>query len=270
MKEQPTLHYYILSDSIGETAQKVANAAIAQFPDANTVLHKYIFISNIEDLDKILNEAVEIDGLIFMTIANAVMANYVERFCIKTGLICYNLIQPFTLEIQRRLGIQASWKVGAQHELSEDYFKRVNAMEFCIAYDDGKDPSAIKEADIVLLGISRTSKTPLSMYLAMNGFKVVNIPLIPEKELPEEIYQVSSKKIIGLTNDATVINRHREIRMESYGVSQSRYSSMDRVNVELEYANQIYAELGCYVINVSERSIEETAGLIMQQLQVWN
>ena len=268
-KKNPTLHYFILSDSIGETAQKVARAALVHFPSAKTVLHKYTFISNIEKIDEITHDALKYDGLIFMTIANSDLAKYVEQKCIETGLICYNLIQPFTLEIQRRLGIEATSLAGAQHELSDEYFDRIEAMEFCMKYDDGKDPKGIGEAEIVLLGISRTGKTPLSMYLATLGYKVCNLPLIPENELPDILFEINKSKIIGLTNNVSVVNKHREIRMLEYGIPEgSRYASSERVQQELAYADEVYRTLGCPVINVADRSIEESAHIISEIMKL--
>lgn len=268
-KTNHTLHYFILSDSIGETAQKVARAALAQFPTAKTVLHKFTFITNTDKLDEILHDAKKVDGLLFMTIADPDLALYVERFCIETGLICYNLIQPFTLEIQRRTGIEATHLSGVQHELSDEYFNRIRAMEFCMKYDDGKDPSGIGEAEIVLLGISRTGKTPLSMYLATLGHKVCNLPLIPENNLPDILFEINPNKIIGLTNDISVVNKHREIRMMEYGIAKgSRYASPNRVKEELEYADDVYRQLGCPVINVADRSIEESAHIIAELMKL--
>lgn len=269
MNNNKVLHYYILSDSIGETAQKVAKASFAQFPNVTTVSHKYTFISNHETLQSILEDANEHDGLVFMTIADAELAKFAEKYCIKTGLICYNLIQPFTLEIARRLETEPSAISGAQYELSEDYFDRIRAMEFCLAYDDGKDPKGLREAEIVILGISRTGKTPLSMYLGTLGYKVANLPLIPEKEVTPILYEIDPKKVIGLMNSSAVINIHRESRMKEYGIGTgSKYASKTRVNEELEYAHKIYEELGCPIINVSDRSIEESASIVMEVMNL--
>lgn len=269
MENKTTLHYYILSDSIGETAQKVAKASLVQFPNITTVLHKYTFISNQSTLHTILEDAYEHDGLVFMTIVDNDLAKYAENFCVKTGLICYNLIQPFTLEIARRLNTEPSEITGAQYELSDEYFERIKAMEFCMAYDDGQDPKGLREADIVLLGISRTGKTPLSMYLGTMGYKVANLPLIPEKEVTPILYEIDRSKIIGLTNSPNIINKHRESRMQEYGVGPgSKYASKNRVNEELEYAYKLYTELDCPVINVADRSIEESASIVIETMNL--
>ena len=264
-----TLHYYIISDSAGETALKVAKSVLSQFPTAETVLHRFTFIHDKSQLEEILNQANQDDGLIFMTIVDMNLAHYVEKFCIKTGLICYNLIQPFMLEIQRRLNIKPSVKPGAQHELTDKYFARVKAIEFCLNYDDGKDMSGINEADIILLGISRTGKTPLSMYLGTLGYKVLNIPIIPEKEPPKELFNIPAYKIIGLTNDVKLINRHREKRMLECGLGRgSKYASNSRIEFELEFAKSLYQKLGCQTLNVAERSIEESASIIIDLLDL--
>ncbi|AXY25926.1 bifunctional ([pyruvate, phosphate dikinase] phosphate) phosphotransferase/[pyruvate, phosphate dikinase] kinase [Suicoccus acidiformans] len=258
------LHYYILSDSVGDTALKVARSALAQFPEARTKLHRHNFVNDTDALNDILQEAAALDGLVFITIADNQLAKYVERFCIETGLICYNLIQPFVLEIQRRLEVEPSEIAGAQHELSDAYFKRIEAIEFCIQYDDGRDPSGMDEAEIIIIGISRTGKTPLSMYLGTLGYKVLNIPLIPENEPPVELFKTDKKKIIGLTNDPYTINRLRETRMIEYGMdSGTRYASIKRVEEELNFADELYRQLDCPVINVVDRSIEESATIIL-------
>ncbi|WP_124059568.1 pyruvate, water dikinase regulatory protein [Vaginisenegalia massiliensis] len=266
---QEPLHYFIISDSIGDTALKVARAALAQFPSVNAVCHKYHFVENNQQLQAILEEANKCDGLIFMTIADDPKAKLVEEYCIETGLICYNLIQPYTLEIQRRTGLNPSAETGAQYVLSDEYFKRVKAMEFCITYDDGKDPKGFIEAEIVLLGISRTGKTPLSMYLANLGYKVANLPLVPEIEPPELLYTIDRKKIVGLTNLPKVVNIHRMTRMREYGMSEtSRYASIERVEQELKYADEIYAQLKCPVLNVANNSVEESASMIVDMLRL--
>jgi hypothetical protein len=153
--------------------------------------------------------------------------------------------------------------------MGQNYFDRISAMEFAVMYDDGKDPKGFLEADVVLLGVSRTSKTPLSLFLANKNLKVANLPLVPQTHIPDEIYKVDPKKIIGLTNDPSVLNEIRRQRMIAYGLNpDTTYSNMDSINAELDAANKLYKKLGCYVINVAHRSIEETAALIMEHLGI--
>lgn len=263
------LHYYILSDSIGETSVKLAQSILAQFPTLETRMHRYTFMDDSEELHDTLVKAYADDALVFMTIADINLANQVEKYCIDTGLVCYNLIQPYALEIQRRTGIHPSEVPGAQHELTDEYFQRVKAMEFCIAYDDGKDPRAFSEADIIVLGVSRTGKTPLCMYLALLGYKATNLPLIPENDLPDALFEADRRKIIGLTNNVETLNRHRVSRMQEYGMSsKSRYASNDRIREELKYAESVYHQLSCPIINVADRSIEESASIILELMDL--
>ena len=265
------IDFYIISDSIGETASKLAKAAIAQFPTVTTVLHKFMFISNKESADEILKEATKRNGILLLTLVNNELAEYIENYCEQHKLTYFNIMKPVLNEITKRTSKGPSKIVGAQHDLSEEYFERVSAMEFCMRYDDGKDPNGLIEADIVLLGISRTSKTPLSMYLGNMGYKVANLPLIPENTIPKVLYEIDPKKIVGLTTSDTVVNLHRENRMKEYGLSSgTKYASMERVNEELKFSSELYQKLGCLVVNTAERSIEESASIIVQSLGLTN
>ena len=166
--------------------------------------------------------------------------------------------------IVQKNNIQPSGKPGIRHQLDDEYYKRIEALEFAVNNDDGQQPKRFIDADIVLLGISRTSKTPLSMYLANMGYKVANLPLVPESRIPDIIYEIDRSKIIGLTNDVNVLNKFRRERMRSYGIEDaSLYTNDARIEKELAYANKLYEELSCPVINVADRSIEETATLII-------
>lgn len=266
---KPDFHYFIISDSIGDTAIKFANSVLVQFPTIRPVLHKHTFISTPEDLLSILKQALDLDALVFLTVPDDKLAKIAETFCIQTGLICYNLLQPFMLEITRRTGVEPTRISGAQHVLSEKYFNRVEAMEFCIAVDDGKDPKAIQEAEIVLLGVSRTGKTPLSMYLATLGYKVVNLPILLNTDLPVDLLKEHKDKVVGLTSDVNVLQKHRRNRMIEYGMpTNTRYSSDERIKEELSLAKKTYREIDCPVINVADRSMEESASIIIDLLQL--
>lgn len=268
-QDKLTLHYFIISDSIGETAIKLANSIFAQFPSADTQVHKYTFVQDPDSLLEILQEAQAMEGVIFMTVADPDLAQSTEDFCNQAGLLCYNLLQPYLEEIQRRTGLAPSQEVGAQHQLSEEYFRRVEAMEFMMTYDDGKDPKSLHEAEVVLLGISRTSKTPLAMYMATQGYKVTNIPLLLEKDVPELLFQIDRNKIIGLTSDLNVLSKHRRNRLIEYGLPlSSQYGDEYRIQAELDFAEDLYRDLGIPVINVADRSIEETASIIIDILNL--
>lgn len=263
------LHIHIISDSIGATATKVAQATVAQFPEIEYEIHKHILIENEQQLIEALESAKQTHGIIFMTISNSHQAYIAEAFSAENNLVLHNLIQPFTKEIEQRTGIKPIALKGSQFELSDQYFNRIKAIEFTLNNDDGKNPEALKEADIVILGVSRTGKTPLSMYLGTLGYKVTNLPLIPEKEITPILFKIPSSKIVGLTNNADIICNHRQKRMSEFGLnSATRYASKERVDEELAYAESIYQKLQCPVINVSERSIEESSVIILDVLNL--
>ena len=193
----------------------------------------------------------------------------VIKFAREHNIQCVDIFSPVVEAIQQTTHMTPDQKIGAQHSLNQKYFDRISAMEFAVMYDDGKDPKGFLEADVVLLGVSRTSKTPLSLFLANKNLKVANLPLVPETHIPKEIYEIDPKKIIGLTNDPSVLNEIRRQRMIAYGLNpDTTYSNMDSINKELESAQELYKKLGCYVINVAHRSIEETAALILEHLGI--
>ena len=169
----------------------------------------------------------------------------------------------------RRTGVVPSREPGALHSLNKNYFKRIKAMEFAVKYDDGKDPRGFLEADIVLLGVSRTSKTPLSLFLANKNLKVANLPLVPQAHIPKQLFEIDPKKIVGLTNDPDILNSIRKERMITYGLNpDTAYSDIDKIREELAFANDLYQKLGCVIINVASLSIEETAAMILQALDL--
>ena len=182
-----------------------------------------------------------------------------------------DILTPAIIAIERVSNLEPITKPGALRNLDDQYFKRVDAIDFAVRYDDGKDPRGVLSADVTILGVSRTSKTPLSMYLANKNFRVANIPLVPETPVPKEIFEVPSKKIIGLTNSPVKLNSIRKSRLQSLGLpSNSSYTNLDRILLELEYANSIMKKIGCPIIDVSDRAIEETAEIIIRHLRKIN
>ncbi|MDK2779730.1 MAG: [pyruvate, water dikinase]-phosphate phosphotransferase / [pyruvate, water dikinase] kinase [Trichococcus sp.] len=266
---QQDLHFVIISDSVGDTARKVLQAVLAQFPSLTVHMYHYPFIRKMKDLEPVLEEAKELKAFVIHTLVVDNLSEFTDDFCAAENLPCYNILKDLVRDISRTTGQQPLKRAGALHRLDDEYFNRISAIEFAVKYDDGKDPKGFLDADLVLLGVSRTSKTPLSMFLANKNIKVANLPIMPEASVPDEIWQVDPKKIVGLTNDAEVLNNFRKERMIAYGLSpETIYSDMDRIRAELEYAYELYNKLGCIVINVSKRSIEETAAIIMSSLEI--
>lgn len=262
----------IISDSAGDTAFNNAVAAAAQFPDAQINYRRYPFIINKEKLEETFEEIVQYPNLLLIySLIKDEMQIPVIRFVREHHIQSVDILSPAIESIQKLTGLKPQQKIGAQHKMNQKYFDRISAMEFAVMYDDGKDPKGFLEADVVLLGVSRTSKTPLSLFLANKNLKVANLPLVPDTHIPKEIYQIDPKKIIGLTNDLSVLNEIRRERMISYGLNpDTSYSNIDAIKKELDSAQKLYDQLGCFVINVAHRSIEETAAIIMNHLGVQN
>lgn len=257
-------HIYVLSDSIGETAELLAKAASIQFdPHLVGDIHRYSFITDKSQLDEIIDKASEHKSMIIYTLVKSESREYLASRSAHRNIPAIDALGPIIRVLAYLSQSEPKREVGLNRKLNEEYFDKVESVEFAVKYDDGKDPRGILKADIVLLGISRTSKTPLSMYLAYRNFKVANIPLVPEVEAPKELYEISPRKIIGLTNDPEKLNSIRIERLREMGMkASSTYADMDRILAELDYAHRLFARLRCPIINVSSKAIEETASII--------
>lgn len=261
--------FFVISDSAGETATKLAQATMAQYPSIEFSLFRRTFVTDPETLQRALNDALSEQALVLHTLINQELVNLTNDFCQKNKLYSFDVLTPPIAEIERLTGIKPTRQPGALHLLNENYFKRIKAMEFAVKYDDGKDPRGFLEADVVLLGVSRTSKTPLSLFLANKNLKVANLPLIPQAHIPKQLWEIDPKKIVGLTNNPDILNNIRKERMRSYGLNpDTAYSDIEKIRAELEFANELYEKLGCVVINVASLSIEETASLILNELEL--
>ena len=260
---------FVLSDSASETASKLAQATMAQYPSVEFNLFRRTFIHTKEHLIKALSDAKKHNAIILHTLIKEELVDLTNHFCEEADLYHFDVLTPPVSEVERRTGVAPSREPGALHHLNENYFKRIKAMEFAVMYDDGKDPRGFLEADVVLLGVSRTSKTPLSLFLANKNLKVANLPLVPQAHIPKQLWEIDPKKIVGLTNDPNVLNSIRKERMRSYGLNpDSAYSDIEKIKAELTFANDLYEKLGCVVINVASLSIEETASMILNALNL--
>ncbi|RBP45510.1 pyruvate, water dikinase regulatory protein [Garciella nitratireducens] len=265
MREQTSAKIFVLSDSLGDTAELVAKAAAVQFNSNANKIIKFPFVIEREQIDEVIEQATQEKCVIAFTIVNTNLKNYLIEHAKKNNIPAVDIMGPLLQAIQEVTHKNPKGKAGLNRQLDEDYYKKIEAIEFAVKYDDGKDPRGVKRADVVLIGVSRTSKTPLSMYLAHRNLKVANIPIVPEVEPPKEIFEISSKKIIGLTTDPTILNQIRKERLKSLGLdSNANYASINRILSELDYAEGIMKKIGCPVINVSNRAVEETAAIILK------
>ncbi len=260
---------FIISDSLGETGALVSRAALSQFKTDEHEMIRYSNVNTIETLESILaGISLEKNALVVYTLVNEDLNKYIESYSLENDLISVDLLSPLINAISRISNGVPIREAGAFRKLDDAYFERVAAIEFAVKYDDGKDPRGLEEADIVIIGVSRTSKTPLSLYLANKNMKVANIPLVIEIDPPKELFEIKSKKIIGLTNSPEKLNEIREERLINLGLSKnSNYASLSRILEELEYADKIMRRLGCPIIDVSNKAIEETADIVLNLLK---
>jgi len=256
---------YILSDSLGETAEFVAKAAASQFNSGYINITRYPYISHEEQIDKILDEVELEGGIIAYTLVVNELREYLITKAKKKNIYTVDIMGPMLQALAETCGKSPRMEPGLLYKLDEEYYNKMEAIDFAVKYDDGKNSQGILHADIVLIGVSRTSKTPLCMYLAHKRVKAANIPLIPEVAPPEEIFNLPRHKIVGLTVNPEVLTPIRQERLISLGLaSDADYANMERIFKEIEYAEKIMRRVGCSVINVSNRAVEETASKVLQ------
>lgn len=264
-----SIKIYLVTDSVGETAKKTISAVVAQFPTVDlSDVHLYPFTNDRDSLMEILHDAKKEGAIVAITLVDKALVRCVEDFAQAHNLPYVDFMSPLIQIIEKMSGESATQESGSVHRMNQAYFNRVSAIEFAVKYDDGKDPKGFLEADIILLGVSRTSKTPLSMYLANKGYKVANLPIIPEVEVAKELFMVSPNKIIGLTSSSESLSHIRSSREQTLGLkAKSMYSDEKRILEELAYADTLFEHLGIQTIDVSKRSIEESSMLIENLIQ---
>lgn len=263
------LTVYIISDSLGETGALVAKAAISQFKTQDYEIIRYPYINEIEKLREVFQEVALVNNpFIMYTLMDKKLIQYIKDYVRHKKILAIDIMSPILSGLSEMLGEEPAYEPGIIRKLDESYFSRVAAIEFAVKYDDGKDPRGLSKADLVLVGISRTSKTPLSMYLANRNIKVANMPLVIETEPPNQLFEIPAKRIIGLTNSPEKLNEIREERLLALGLPKgSNYATLERILDELDYSEKIMKRIGCPVINVANMAIEETSGIILSLLK---
>jgi regulator of PEP synthase PpsR (kinase-PPPase family) len=255
---------FVLSDSIGETAEMVARATAEQFRGYAYEIIKYSYVNNEEQVMDIIDEAKKEKSIIVFTTVLHNLRDKIISECDKADISYIDVMKPLLDTFKGVLGKEPEFEPGIIHRLDEKYFRKVEAVEFAVKYDDGKDPRGIKKADIVLIGVSRTSKTPLSMYLAHRNIKVANVPLVPEVPVPKELSEIDPSKIIGLTTDPVKLNEIRKERLKALGLKNTaNYADVNRILEELDYADGVMKKIGCPIIDVATKAVEETANIII-------
>lgn len=261
------INIYAVSDSMGETSEQVAKAVIRQFDIANFEIKRIPYVNDTETIDQLIKKASTENSFIVFTIVVEELRNYIVDKAYENNVSAVDVMTPVIVPLIKQLGLAPKREPGLLRKLDEKYFKKVEAIEFAVKYDDGKDTRGILLADIVLIGVSRTSKTPLSMYLAHKNLKVANIPLVPEVSPPGELNLISSKKIIGLIIDNEHLNKIRKERLKTMGLKDTAsYANMERIFSELEYSQKIMKKLNCKVIDTTNKAVEETANIILDYI----
>ncbi|WP_257346020.1 pyruvate, water dikinase regulatory protein [Pseudalkalibacillus decolorationis] len=255
---------YVVSDSVGETAELVVKAAASQFNTTTIELRRVPYVEDCGTVKEVIALAKDNHAIIGFTLVVPEIKDFLIEEAAKEGVPAVDIVGPMIERMTQHFNKGPRNEPGLVHKLDEDYFKKVEAIEFAVKYDDGRDPRGILKADIVLVGVSRTSKTPLSQYLALKRLKVANVPIVPEVEPPEELFKISMSKCYGLRIRPEKLNDIRRERLKALGLDDhANYANMNRIKEELSYFDQVAERLGCKVIDVSNKAVEETANYIL-------
>ena len=260
-------HLHLISDSTGETLITIAKAAAVQYANMRPIEHIHPLIRTRRQLARVLTEIEQAPGIVLYTIVNAELTAEIERHCRQLKVPCLHVLMPIMQIFEAYLGAPQTPIVAGQHVVDADYFRRIDALNFTMHHDDGRLPADLNQADIILLGISRTSKTPTSIYLAQKGYKTTNLPLVPGIEIPKALSEPHSAFIVGLVASA---DRISEIRRNRVHLLSDRdlndYVDRSQIANEIAYSRRLFAKHRWPLIDVTRRSIEETAATIIKML----
>jgi regulator of PEP synthase PpsR (kinase-PPPase family) len=257
---------HIVSDSTGETATRLVHALEAQFPDQTFEEVRHPRVESVEDLEVAVRRARGRPAVVFYTLVKPELRDAMRRACRRARVhYCDLLGQPIDA-VSRVAGVQAQGRAGARAPLDSGYFRRIEAIEFAVRNDDGIG-GGLDEADVVLVGVSRTSKTPLSIYLGYLGHKAANVPVVKGIDPPAGLFEVDPRKVVGLTIDPSRLVEIRRARVRTMGARNRQYAELTEIYEELEQADKLHRRLGCPVIDISELSIEETAHRVLRVIE---
>lgn len=265
------LKVVVISDGTGETASAITRAAMTQFQDKEIFFTRYKNIRTKEQIQAIFQEAAIHHDIVVYTIVSVELRAYIAELSKKDHVRSVDVLGPLLRAFSNFFESEPNYQPGLLHAVNDQYFKRVAAIEFTLNHDDGRNINSLDEADVILVGISRTSKTPLSMYLSLEGIKTVNVPIVMGVELPEKLFEVDQRKIFGLTIDPDELFKIRKNRLTRLGLNNDEgdYADVLKVNQEIEWANKIFSKNKRWpVFNVTGKALEETAAEIIKLLNM--
>ena len=260
-----SFHLHMISDATGETLITIAKAVRVQYAQVRTIEHLHPLVRSRRELERVLKDVEAAPGIVLYTLFNRELAEELERSCKRLNIPCVPALKPILQVFESYLGTPATPTVGGQHVLDADYFRRIEALNFTMLHDDGHLPQNLNDADIILIGISRTSKTPTSIYLANRGYKTANVPLVPGVPLSPKLDARSNVFVVGLVASAERISQVRQNRVLEHAASHlDTYVDREAIAAEIAETRQLCARRGWPVIDVTRRSIEETAAAILR------
>ncbi len=258
-------HLHLVSDSTGETLTTIAKAASVQYPQIKAIEHVYPLVRTQRQLDRVFQEVESAPGIVLYTVVNSELTVELERKCRELQVPALHVLEPIMKVFESYLGAPQTPIVAGQHILDADYFRRIDALNFTMTHDDGRLPDDLSHADIIILGISRTSKTPTSIYLAQRGFKTTNLPIVPGVPLPAALTEPHSAFVLGLvaSPDRIAEIRRNRVRFLTTG-NLDNYVDREQIAQEVTHSRRLCAKNGWPVIDVTRRSIEETAATVIK------
>lgn len=266
-KRMSQFHIYVVSDGTGETASKMSKAALLQFRPADTVMTRYSNVRTADAVRDVVRDAERNRALVIHTFASDELRRAMERACEDRSVPSHDLLGLLLDKLEEHIGASPSEKPGLLHQVDDDYFERLEALAFTVKHDDNPHPEELHDADIILVGVSRTSKTPLAIYLAQEGWKVANLPVVLGEELPKELLAVKQSRIVGLLSDPERLSEVRKVRLSRLGSTESSYADTRRIADELKYCREIFDRHPSWVqVDVTGKSVEETAAEILDKL----
>ncbi|MDX1711232.1 MAG: pyruvate, water dikinase regulatory protein [Rhodovibrionaceae bacterium] len=260
-----THHLHLVSDATGETINSVARACLVQFKGVEPIEHVWSLVRTRGQMDKVLAGVREHPGPVLFTLVNEELRGLLMSGCRSIGVPCIPVLDPVIFALASYFGVGIRGQPGLQHVMDTEYFERIEAMNFTMSHDDGQMLADIEQADVVLVGVSRTSKTPTCIYLANRGIKAANVPVVPNMPLPDEVLRARHPMVVGLTKDPNrlVQLRRNRLRMKDSEMQETDYVNLESVREEVAYARRVCTKHRWHMIDVTRRSIEETAASIL-------